>query len=76
MKNCNKYSKKALLGAILMIISLIILPISGKENFEGVMLTLFYISKVLSPFVSILLALPYIKCLSENNKKLKSPFSR
>ena len=67
--DCEIYKKKAILGVILLV-SIIFIP-----NFHGILFWITPIGAFILGIYGLILLLPYIKCLSENNKKLKPPFS-
>lgn len=72
MEDCDKYRRKAIVGLIL-IVSLFILPLIIKRYFDS---SWFILIIPIVGVVSIFLYTPYIKCLSNNNKKLKPPFGK
>jgi len=68
MENCNKYKKKAIIGLII----LVFLPITIFFKLDP---TILFITLPLGIY-AIWLFLPYLKCLGDNNRKLKPPFSK
>jgi hypothetical protein len=72
MENCDKYKKKALVGFVLLIFDVFIIRIIDLElcfPLEIIIPIFIFIG-----FFGLYLGLPYLRCLTDNNKIGKPPF--
>jgi len=71
MKDCNKLKFKAVIGVILFFLMYSTKSFLKGGTYSGIIEFLIAIIVLLIMIITFVLVFPYLKCLSENNKKFR-----